>query len=96
MSTFRMTIGQLNTTASTALQATGAIVQSIGNSAELLNGSINHHLVKQQRRQAHDLFKYEEVLQSETVAELYQLREGINALPNTELVQQIRDEIKNI
>ena len=96
MSTFRMTIGQLNTAASTALQATGAIVQSIGNTAELLNGSINHHLVKQVERQKHDLFKYKEVLQSETILELYQLREGIDALPNTKLVQEIRDEIKSI
>ena len=96
MSTFRMTVSQLNTTATTALQATGAIVNSIGNTAELLNGSINHHLVKQQRRQAHDLFKYEEVLESETLVELYQLRESVAALPNTDLVAQIREELKSI
>lgn len=96
MSTFRMTIGQLNTTASTALQATGAIVQSIGNSAELLNGSINHHLVKQVERQKHDLFKYKEVLESETLVEIYQLRESVAALPNTDLVAQIREELKSI
>lgn len=96
MSTFRMTIGQLNTTASTALQATGAIVQSIGNTAELLNGSINHHLAKQVERQKHDLFKYKEVLETETLVELYQLRESVAALPDTDLVAQIREELKNI
>ena len=93
MSTFRMTLSEVNTTATTVLKSTSALVQSVGSSAQLLNNAVEDQLIRQQTRQHFGQKKHHEIIKAETAVELYQLRTGLAELEDQDLLAKIMAEL---